>query len=85
MDLVNVKTLSSGFEKGLRQVIEGMAGEVDVVSRDIQGLLQVIELLDMLENHGGFAHSLLPHDTDEAVGPVDSVMKFPDIVHRGQG
>ena len=85
MNFVNVKALSSSLEKRLRQIIQGMAREIDVVSGDIEGFLQVVELFDMLEEHGGFAYTFLPHDADETVGPIDFVMELSDIVHRGQG
>ena len=85
MDFVNVKSLPSSFEKRLRQIIKGVAREIDVVSSDIEGFIQVVELFDMLEEHGGFADTFLSHDADEAVGPIDFVMEFSDIVHRGKG
>ena len=85
MNFVNVKALSSSLEKRLRQIIKGVAGEIDVVSGDIEGFLLVVELFDMLEEHSGFADTFLPHNADETVGPIDFVVEFPDIVHRGQG
>ena len=62
-----------------------MAGEVNVVGRDIQRFLQVVKLLDVLKDHGRLAHAFLPHDADEAVGPVDFVVELPDVCQGSKG
>ena len=85
MDFIDVQTLSSCLEEGLGQFVKSVACEVDVISCDIQRLLQVVELLDMLKNHRGLANTFLSHDADEAVGPVDFVVELPDVCHGGQG
>jgi len=66
------------------KLVERMPGEIHIVGRDIEGLVQLVVFFDVLEDEGGLAHALLAHDADEAAVPVDLLVETAEIAHRDQ-
>lgn len=84
VDLVYVQMLAALEVECPGKLVERMPGEIHIVGRDIEGLVQLVVFFDVLEDESGLAHALLAHDADEAAVPVDLLVETAEIAHRDQ-
>jgi hypothetical protein len=72
MNFVEVEVHDAVLVGPIDEVHEGMGGEPEVVERGIEGLVDILIVFeDVLQEHGGLAHTAGAFDAYEAGIPVD--------------